>query len=354
MFINVGAMFAPFAAMGIRDWWLKHNGFLYDANLPALCHQQLSGTISVQGSENLARLSTEVSGGVAFENLSTFAGTYLNVFTQGFHYAFIVAILAMGLSTVIYLVNRKGYPDPKDKMAKSAQSAVSDMPLAEVRQRIWALMAVFGIVIFFWFSFNQSGLMLTYFAKDYTILSFGNWQIGAELLQSVNPIMVVLLTPIIMGVYGWLRARNMEPSTPKKIAIGMGIAALAFLLLAVVSKIAGLPDYQTMMTEHGGVSPVKVTPFVLIGTFFILTVAELFISPLGISFVSKVAPPHLQGMMQGGWLTATGIGNLLMIVGAVFYELIPIWAAWSIFVVACTLSMLTMLFMLKWLERIAK
>jgi POT family proton-dependent oligopeptide transporter len=99
---------------------------------------------------------------------------------------------------------------------------------------------------------------------------------------------------------------------------------------------------------------VLVTPWLLIGTYFILTVAELFISPLGISFVSKVAPPHLQGIMQGGWLSATAIGNQFLFIGAIFYKSIPIWATWTIFVTACIISMFTMLFMLKWLERVAK
>ena len=98
----------------------------------------------------------------------------------------------------------------------------------------------------------------------------------------------------------------------------------------------------------------KVTPFLLILTYFVLTVAELFISPLGISFVSKVAPPQYQGVMQGGWLGATAIGNSLLFVGAVLYDNIPIWMTWTLFVTACTLSMFTMIFMLKWLERVAK
>ncbi|MDY0015431.1 MAG: MFS transporter, partial [Bacteroidales bacterium] len=92
----------------------------------------------------------------------------------------------------------------------------------------------------------------------------------------------------------------------------------------------------------------------LIGTYFILTVAELFISPLGISFVSKVAPPKYQGMMQGLWLCATAVGNQLLFIGAILYEHIPIWATWTVFVIACLISMTVMLSMLKWLERVSK
>jgi POT family proton-dependent oligopeptide transporter len=105
----------------------------------------------------------------------------------------------------------------------------------------------------------------------------------------------------------------------------------------------------------GGLSDAqRVTPFLLVGTYFILTVAELFISPLGISFVSKVAPPQYQGVMQGGWLGATAVGNQLLFIGAILYEHVPLWLTWSVFVVACLLSMFTMLFMVKWLERVAK
>jgi POT family proton-dependent oligopeptide transporter len=98
----------------------------------------------------------------------------------------------------------------------------------------------------------------------------------------------------------------------------------------------------------------RVTPFLLIGTYLILTVAELFISPLGIAFVSKVAPPQYQGIMQGLWLTATALGNQLLFIGVIFYNSIPIWGTWTIFIVACVISMFTMLLMLKWLERVAK
>jgi POT family proton-dependent oligopeptide transporter len=127
--------------------------------------------------------------------------------------------------------------------------------------------------------------------------------------------------------------------------------------MAVGSYYSNLPLHSAINPEEGGVplaESMKVTPWLLILTYFILTVAELFISPLGISFVSKVAPPQYQGVMQGGWLGATAIGNSLLFVGAILYETIPIWMTWSLFVVACAISMFTMIFMLKWLERVAR
>lgn len=352
MFINVGAIFAPMLAVGIRNWWLRQCGYGYNADLPALCHGEINGTITPEAKETLTRLATEVSG-QQVTDLTAFANDYLNVFVTGFHYAFAAAIGAMAISLIIYLLNKKNFPDPSQKaVAQSKQTQVVEMSVAEVRQRLLALFAVFGVVIFFWFSFHQNGLTLTYFAKEYTALNLFGMDITAELFQSLNPFFVVFLTPLVMAVFEWQRKRGTEPSTPKKIAIGMGIAATAFLVMTIGSYFANLPLHKDIIAA--GTSPVKVTPLLLIVTYFILTVAELYISPLGISFVSKVAPPKYQGIMQGGWLGATALGNQLLVIGAVLYESIPIWMTWGVFVIACCISMFTMLAMLKWLERVAK
>lgn len=351
MFINVGAIFAPLAAVGVRNWWLGLKGFSYNADLPALAHGSINGTLTPEATDKYVELAQQVTGNTAIDT-TTFASEYLNVFTEGFHYAFGVAIIAMAISLVIYIINKKKFPNPADKAAASANGAVTEMDVKEVKQRLWALFAVFAVVIFFWFSFHQNGLTLTFFAKEYTDLNLLGMPISAELFQSINPFFVVFLTPVIMGLFGWLRARNMEPSTPKKIAIGMGIAALGYVLMSSVSYFSNLPLHSEVIAA--GVSSVKVTPFLLIGTYLILTIAELFISPLGISFVSRVAPPKYQGIMQGCWLGATAIGNQLLFIGAILYESIPIWLTWSVFVFACLMSMITMLVMLKWLERVAK
>jgi POT family proton-dependent oligopeptide transporter len=359
MFINVGALFSPLAAVGIRNAWLDRNGYEYNSSLPELCHHYLNGTITPEASEKLSTLASQVTKSGQVTDLTTFANDYLNVFTTGFHYAFGIAIIAMLISLTIYIVNKKIFPDPSLKVKTSSSGGGEiHMDAKEVKQRLYALFAVFGIVIFFWFSFHQNGLTLTLFAKDYTNLSgirinLGVVEIkGAEIFQSINPLFIVLLTPIIMSVFGWLRARGKEPSTPRKIAIGMFIAALAYFVMTLGS--AGLP-LKSEVDAMGGLSDAqRVTPFLLVGTYFILTVAELFISPLGISFVSKVAPPQYQGVMQGGWLGATAVGNQLLFIGAILYEHVPLWLTWSVFVVACLLSMFTMLFMVKWLERVAK
>ena len=357
MFINIGAIFAPAMATGIRNWWvLKHN-FTYESSLPDLCHSFLRGDITADGTIRLQEFSQQMNYSGSIEQ---FVNEYLNVFTTGFHYAFSVAIVAMAISLVVYLINKNGFPDPAKKAAAVANGdapKVPDMPLQEVRQRIFALLAVFAVVIFFWFSFHQNGLTLTFFAKDYTDLSSLNFNLGfttlkgAELFQSINPFFVVFLTPVVMAVFAWLRSKGKEPSTAKKIAIGMGIAASAYVVMSIGSM--SLPMKSEVIAMGGLTDAQRVTPFLLVGTYAILTTAELFISPLGISFVSKVAPPQYQGIMQGLWLLATGLGNQLLFIGAIFYNKIPLSYTWLIFVGACIISMCIMLFMLKWLERVS-
>ena len=267
MFINIGGFFAPFIAIGVRNWWLQAKGFLYNADLPELCHQYLRSVnggepMTEQASARLLELANSQSlNGVAVlpEQIGEFVNNYLNVFSTGFHYAFAAAIVAMMISLVIFIINRKNLPDPNKKAADKNGNTPSKeeikMDVKEIRQRIYALFAVFAVVIFFWFSFHQNGYSLTYFARDFVNLDvikidLGFTQIvGAEIFQSVNPFFVVFLTPIIIGIFGWLRARGKEPSTPMKIGIGMGIAALAYVFLTICST--GLPT-SAEIEQMGG------------------------------------------------------------------------------------------------------
>ncbi|MDR2388956.1 MAG: peptide MFS transporter [Tannerellaceae bacterium] len=366
MFINIGGFFAPFIAVGLRNWWLSLHHFDYNAALPELCHQYLKEGNAMDAT-HLANLESYMhnallAGADTATDLATLCTQYLDVFNRGFQCAFMAAIGAMFISLFIYMFNKKKFPNPAQKNEAGAHRPDKQeiqMSLTEIKQRIWALFAVFGIVIFFWFSFHQNGYSLTYFARDYINLDIIDIDLGfthlkgAELFQSVNPFFVVFLTPIIMWIFGALRKRGKEPSTPRKIGIGMGIAALGYaFLLACSVALPGKEALAGMSSE--ALNAMRLTPLVLVGMYFILTVAELFISPLGLSFVSKVAPPHLQGLMQGCWLAATAIGNLLLFIGGILYTSVPLWACWLVFAAACSLSMLVMLLMVKWLEQVAK
>ena len=354
MFINIGAVFAPFIATYVRNTFVKMQGFAYNADLPGLCHQLLDGKMAedvISGRFTELAVSVSSSGTVPTDMMA-FATDYLHAFNTGFHYAFLTAVGAMIVSLIIFMTTKRSFPTPKAKAATTTQNISAEeikQNAKEIKQRIYALLAVFGIVIFFWFSFHQNGLTLTFFAKDYTRL--GGIFNSAEIFQMINPFLVVFLTPIIIVIFGRMAKKGKEPSTPKKIAIGMGIAATAFIVMAVGS--IGLPLLSDVKAQGGLPDVQRVTPWLLFATYFILTVAELFISPLGLSFVSKVAPAHMQGLMQGGWLTATAVGNFSLFLGAMMYQNISISITWTVFVAVCLVSMFVMLGMVKWLEKVA-
>ena len=353
VFINIGGLIAPFVAPLLREWWLKVHNLLYNAELPELCHKFLKGTgLSEIESANLNKLVEQVGGSTA--DLSAFCSQYLDVFNTGIHYSFIASVVAMLISLVVFIAFRKMFPTPGKKEKKETVKYTQEEKIAmakEIKQRLYALFAVLGIVIFFWLSFHQNGVSLSLFARDFVDTE----KIAPEIWQAVNPFFVIVLTPIIMAIFAAMARNGKEISTPKKIAIGMGIAGTAFLFLTVFSYMQGYPsgtDFKSL--ETGAKAAMKAGPWVLIAVYFFLTVAELFISPHGLAFVSKVAPKHLQGLCQGLWLGATALGNLFLWVGATMYDNWPIWECWGVFLAVCLVSMGVMLGMVKWLEKVTQ
>jgi POT family proton-dependent oligopeptide transporter len=355
VFINIGGLIAPFVAPILRGWWLGKHNLIYNADLPALCHKYIEqgGSMAAAQMANLGDLITKV-GGPNIVDLTAFCTQYLDVFNTGVHYSFIASVVAMAISLTIFICTKKMFPNPakKEKTEAVTYTAEEKTQMAkEIKQRMAALFAVLGIVIFFWFSFHQNGTSLSLFARDFVITT----TIPPEIWQAINPLFVILLTPVIILFFGALSKKGKEISTPRKIAIGMGIAGCAYLFLAIICNINGYPS-GTEFREMSEVAKegLKAGPWILVVLYFFLTVAELFISPLGLSFVSKVAPKHLQGLCQGLWLTATAIGNLLLWIGPLMYNAIPIWQCWLVFIVLCAISMFVMFAMVKWIERIAK
>ncbi|MCH5245428.1 MAG: peptide MFS transporter [Muribaculaceae bacterium] len=355
VFINIGGLIAPFIAPALRSWWLETNGMTYDASFPAMCHEFIgnASAMTAEGMDNLTTLAAKV-GYVDSMSMSEFCGKYLDVFNTGIHYSFIASVAAMLISLTIFVCTKKGLPNPSAR-AKAESVSISAEEKAdmakEIRQRMYALFAVLGIAVFFWFSFHQNGTSMSLFARDFVKTD----SIAPEIWQSVNPFFVIVLTPIVMWIFSALSRRGKEFSTPAKIAIGMGIAGVAYLFLAVYSVAMAYPsgtEFREMAvaTREAMLSG----PWVLIVYYFFMTVAELFISPLGLSFVSKVAPQHLQGLCQGLWLGATAVGNLMLWIGPLVYNACPLWVAWTMFLVVCVISMGAMLGMLKWLERVTK
>ncbi len=354
VFINIGGLIAPFVAPLLRSWWLGTKSLTYNAKLPALCHEYLKEGVNM-GTEQLQNLENLVVkvGGTVSADLSAFCTNYLDAFNTGVHYSFIASVAAMLISLVIFLSYKKIFPNPhKHKTEVIEYTKEEKIQMAkEIRQRILALFAVLGIAVFFWFSFHQNGTSLSLFARDFVTTS----KIPPEIWQAINPFFVITLTPAIIWLFNRLRDKGKEPSTPKKIGIGMGIAALAFLFMIIVSKISNYPSgIEFRALDEATSEGMKEGPWVLIVLYFFLTVAELFISPLGLSFVSKVAPKNLLGLCQGLWLAATAVGNGLLWIGPLLYNNYPIWICWTVFAVLCVVSMVIMLSMVKWLERVTK
>ena len=362
MAINIGALFAPTAAIKIKEY-------------------------------------AEVSLGYSSND--------------AYHFSFAVACASLILSIAIYYMFRSTFRHTeggtKKDAVKADASTEPELSKEETKQRIVALCLVFAVVIFFWMAFHQNGLSLTYFADEFTAqsaeglqamcfdvwnlvavifiiyalfslfqsktgkgkaisaviicmaLAFlclqydadGNVTVSAPIFQQFNPFYVVALTPVSMAIFGSLSARGKEPTAPRKIAYGMIVAAIAYALMAFSSF--GLPMPQTEMGTDGNpvaVHVADVTPNLLITVYLILTFGELLLSPMGISFVSKVAPPKYKGMMMGGWFVATAIGNQLVVVGGLLWGAVPLWVCWSVFLGVCLVAAIFMFAMMKRLESV--
>ena len=361
MAINVGAMFAPTAAVKIMAW--------------------------AQNS----------------------LGTSVN---DSYHFAFAVACASLVLSIAIYYACRPWFKHVENtaKQAAASGQKVEELTPEQTKKRIVALCLVFAVVIFFWMAFHQNGLTLTYFADKFvnpvvtgvqtmvfdiwnlvlvaifvytlfgmagegsrqtrttwacfasivlTILIFRFYDhpaeitISAPIFQQFNPFYVVALTPVSMAIFGALAKKGKEPSAPRKIAYGMLVAAAAYAVMAFCSIGLLTPNAQEAALAAGE-SPLMVNSNVLIGTYLILTFGELLLSPMGISFVSKVAPPQYKGMMMGGWFVATALGNFLVSVGGFLWGSLPLWLVWSVFIGVCLVAAIFMFAMMSKLEDATK
>jgi len=352
VFINIGGLIAPFVAPLLRQWWLGVHNLAYNAQLPKLCHtfiQDGAMTDNLVAEAAKAGVSLDTAN---MEAVGEFCSSYLDHFNTGVHYSFIASVAAMLISLLIFMLTKRMFPKPgkKEAVVSVEYTAEEKQAMAkEIKQRMYALFAVLGVVVFFWFSFHQNGQSLSMFARDFVNTS----KIAPEIWQAVNPFFVIVLTPVIMWFFSFLAGKGRQISTPRKIAYGMGIAALAYLFLSIFSFKMGYPSSNSFLAlDSATQAAMKAGPWVLIVTYFFLTVAELFISPLGLSFVSKVAPKSMQGLCQGLWLGATAVGNLFLFLGPKMYNVMPLGWCWGVFLVLCLISMGVMFGMVKWLEKV--
>ena len=358
VFINIGGVIAPFIAPLLRKWWLGRSNFIYNADMAGLCHKFLGGETSIVESQKFIETSAAaVTDPSVLANPAQFCSDYVQVFNTGIHWAFIVSACAMLTSLFIFLATKHKFPQPGKKVAAQSVEYTAEEKHAmakEIKQRMAALFAVLGIAIFFWLSFHQNGQSLMVFARDFVDSS----RIAPEISQALNPLYVIILTPIVMAIFSGLARKGKPVSTPRKIAYGMFIAGLAYLFLVILSVANHYPSgdaFRAMdSTQMAAAGLAKSGYWVMFVIYFFLTVAELLISPLGLSFVSKVAPKHMVGLCQGLWLGATAIGNLFIFVGPIMLNAWPIWKCWTVFLVICFVSMSIMLGMVKWLEKVTK
>jgi POT family proton-dependent oligopeptide transporter len=412
MGINVGAMFAPSASEAVSNFILRKAHFIYDARIPALANDLLKGKLA--DASSYLTLAQGQDPSVTVDTLGRFSTDYINALSKSYHFGFGVACLSLVISMAIFLAFRKHYKmadltERQKAKSEALKAQVVELTREQTRERLVALGLVFFVVIFFWMAFHQSAVTMTYFARDYTVPSVGKatnllfdltgllpiflalvglvvavrkssgrlvrllggasfvvfgilaylrYQGYADInpfmpqrFQHFNPFFIVALTPIVVGIFGWLNRKGKEPSAPRKIGLGMLITAVSYSILLVASL--GLPSPRAL---GGLVAPAEsqVSVYWLMSTYFLVTIAELFLSPIGISFVSRVAPPKHKGLMQGGWFAATAIGNNLVGVVAWFWMRVPLWTVWAILVGACLLSAAFIFSIMKRLERVAR
>ncbi len=264
MGVNLGAMFAPLAATfigGSCDAWLKR----------------------AQASGNPAPL----------------AKVFIDQGLSGYNVAFAAAGIGMALSLVVFQAGRRHIiPRQSDGPAAALSSRPEEQVLsgAEIRQRLSSLAILFVIAILFWTVYNQNGSALTWFAERSTVkLDY----LKPETYQFFNPFFILALTPLLLAGLGKLRDRGREPLSASKICIGFVILGLSALVMVWASLAGGDRDANNM------------SPGWLISAYFVITIGEILVSPMGLSFVSKVAPAKMRGLMMGCWFGATAAGGYL-------------------------------------------
>ena len=331
---------------------------------------------------------------------------------DSYHFAFAVACVSLIFSIIIYYLFRGtfAHADRAKAVAKDATDVVEEkLTPAQTKERIVCLCLVFAVVIFFWMAFHQNGTTMTQFAEVYTqksdsgvsslmfnvfnlvlcilmVYGFlnifqsksakgkiiaaamliipgailvhsamnvtGSVVVDAPIFQQFNPCFVVALTPVVMLVFNWLAKKGKEPSSPMKIGLGMLVAGCGFLVLMAASNGLPTPDEQSVALANG--TATLVSPNWLVSTYFVLTIAELLLSPIGISFVSKVAPPQYKGVMMGAWFVATAIGNFLVAIPGLLWGGLSLYVVWGVCVGVCLVSAIFIFSILKRLEKVAK
>lgn len=183
----------------------------------------------------------------------------------------------------------------------------------EEPRRYGAMFVLLIGAILFWGIFEQAGLTIALFAEHLTRSEIAGWAFPSSWFQSLNPLFVILLSPIFAAM--WMKLGDRQPSSPVKFAIALVFLALSFLLMAPAA----------MLTAEGRISPLW-----LAGLFFLQTTGELFLSPVGLSTMTRLAPERAVGLVLGIWFLGFALGSKLAgVLGSNFTATDPAALAWS-------------------------
>jgi POT family proton-dependent oligopeptide transporter len=208
----------------------------------------------------------------------------------GWSVAFGSAAVAMGLSLFTFIAFNRYIVEASAKVPAEATETAAQA--SNAGSRVGLLLIVFAISVAFWIAIYQTGFTLTFWARDNTITSW-----PPERFQSVEPLGIIVFSPILVWLWAALRRRNAEPSTPMKMLIGMGLTAASFLIMVWAGLLGG---------DTG-----RVSVWWLVSSYLVISIGEICLSPMGLSLVSKLAPPRLRGVLMGGWFVGAALGGYL-------------------------------------------
>jgi POT family proton-dependent oligopeptide transporter len=217
----------------------------------------------------------------------------------GWHYGFTAAGIGMTIALAIYLY---AMPElPPDELHKAMAAGIEKKPLHRRERRgILALIALFVPTTLFWATYEQQGNTIALWADDHTDrainLIFWHGEIPVTWFQAFNPFMIFAFTPLVVALWAWQAKRGKEPSTVTKMSIGCFGVTLANLIMVAAA-------WQATGDEASWLW--------LLGYFVVITMGELYLSPIGLSLVSKVAPARMVSMLMGLWLATSFVGNLI-------------------------------------------
>ncbi|MBV9570642.1 MAG: peptide MFS transporter [Alphaproteobacteria bacterium] len=221
--------------------------------------------------------------------------------SNGYQWGFFAAGIGMVIGQIVYVLALRTLPH--DRIARVRSSAeVKKLPLTgQDWKAVIALILLCIPVTFFWATYEQQGNTINLWAQDFTdrhlIHGLINWEIPVTWFQAFNPFMIFAFTPGVVAFWAWQAKRNREPSTVTKMALGLFMVAISYLIMAFAAHITG-PHEQTSWLW-------------LLVFFAVITMGELYLSPIGLALVARVAPPQILSAMMGLWFITSFTGNLL-------------------------------------------